>query len=535
MAKKKKKQDMKSEGSMQLPSSPAQQHELSRIPSEVFDVIGSPIVAALLVDGRIPETSRALLSADTMHANSVSTGVVCGIALGDCPVSAPSNKQASGFAPASNAEDLLALTPVCVSEALGAVPNKDVADYILVGELWPGVKLQKGAIQLSGALLGAMGHPPVGSTILIYKLEFAKESVACKLNLSVVFRATDNEDSKQSLVVSGRDRSEISSPAALASGGSALPQSKEQVVHRADPKNKQVEWLQDTLNQPSARQTKVLSEVVLRQLNERWLLQHSYVPITLLGSSVLVKVDTVVGNTHSDELKYFHVIGSSTKVVFAKTQSSSDHPGDTMSTDRHRDEKADTEFLEKVREHAIESLQGSSRDVGGEAAVRSARNGLNSMKKIINENLGGLFEYQKLLQSLIIMPLKHPEIFQLYGLKPPKGVIFHGPPGTGKTFLACEAARQAGAQFFVVNGPDVMSEFYGGSEASLSAVFRAAQACSPSVIFLDEVDALMPSREHNQGMQVLVCCLNSDFPVAFNLGNSVFMNMVHYQRLWILS
>lgn len=500
MAKKKKKQHVKLGESAQSSCPSAQQSCQRRIPADVLENLGPPVAAALLVDGRILETSRALLSADTMHANTLSTGVPCGIAVADCPASVPSVKQVSGFAPTLDSEDVLTLTPVCVSEAFGAVSNNDIADYLVVGELWPGAKLQKGTIQLSGDLLESMGKPQAGSTILIYKLEFAKESVASKLNLRVSVETMMSDVYKHPLEVSDGDEIKKSSSVASAAQDNAPLEPKQNTEHAVGIRNNQAEWLQDALNKPNTRQAKVLSEVVLRQLNQRWLLQYSNVPITVLGCPVLVQVDATLTSTDPNGHFYFRVIGNSTKVAFQPAHSSSCHSDDAMNTEISQNEKAEAEFLDRVREQALGSLLGSSRDIGADAAVRSAKSGLNSMRKIVHENLGGLSEYQKLLQSLIIMPLKQPEVFQYYGLKPPKGVIFHGPPGTGKTFLACEAARQAGANFFVVNGPDVMSEFYGGSEASLSAVFRAAQACSPSVIFLDEVDALMPTREHNQGI-----------------------------------
>ncbi len=92
-----------------------------------------------------------------------------------------------------------------------------------------------------------------------------------------------------------------------------------------------------------------------------------------------------------------------------------------------------------------------------------------------------------------------PELFQRYHIRPPRGVLLYGPPGSGKTVLARAAAQAAGAQLFVINGPDILSEFLGESEAALRAIFAAARAVAPSVIFIDEIDAIAPAREGGGG------------------------------------
>jgi transitional endoplasmic reticulum ATPase len=115
------------------------------------------------------------------------------------------------------------------------------------------------------------------------------------------------------------------------------------------------------------------------------------------------------------------------------------------------------------------------------------------------EDLGGLHEEIKLVREMIELPLKHPELFERLGIEPPKGVLLHGPPGCGKTLLAKAVANESGAKFFVINGPEIMSKFYGESEENLRKIFEQAEKSAPSIIFIDEIDAIAPKREEVRG------------------------------------
>jgi transitional endoplasmic reticulum ATPase len=100
---------------------------------------------------------------------------------------------------------------------------------------------------------------------------------------------------------------------------------------------------------------------------------------------------------------------------------------------------------------------------------------------------------------MVELPLRHPELFQRLGIDPPKGVLLHGPPGCGKTLLARAVANESEANFFSINGPEIMSKFYGESEARLREIFQQAQQNAPSIIFIDELDAIAPKREEVTG------------------------------------
>ena len=115
------------------------------------------------------------------------------------------------------------------------------------------------------------------------------------------------------------------------------------------------------------------------------------------------------------------------------------------------------------------------------------------------EDIGGLTEEVKKVREMVELPLKHPEIFERLGIDPPKGVLLHGPPGTGKTLLAKAVANESEANFILLNGPEIMSKFYGESEKKIRQIFEDAEKNSPSIIFIDEIDAIAPKREDAQG------------------------------------
>jgi len=115
------------------------------------------------------------------------------------------------------------------------------------------------------------------------------------------------------------------------------------------------------------------------------------------------------------------------------------------------------------------------------------------------EDIGGLGRELQHVRELIELPLKHPELFDRLGIDAPKGVLLYGPPGTGKTLIARAVASESSARFFSVSGPEIIDKFYGESEAHLRRVFMDAQKSAPSVIFLDELDAIAPKRSEVWG------------------------------------
>ncbi len=126
-------------------------------------------------------------------------------------------------------------------------------------------------------------------------------------------------------------------------------------------------------------------------------------------------------------------------------------------------------------------------------AVEVSKDGV--FPEVTYEDIGGLTDEVKKIQEMVEVPLKHPEIFERLGIEPPKGVLLHGPPGTGKTLLAKAVANESEANFILLNGPEIMSKFYGESEKKIRDIFEEAEKNAPSIIFIDEIDAIAPKRE----------------------------------------
>ncbi|MEM2320801.1 MAG: CDC48 family AAA ATPase [Candidatus Bathyarchaeia archaeon] len=124
---------------------------------------------------------------------------------------------------------------------------------------------------------------------------------------------------------------------------------------------------------------------------------------------------------------------------------------------------------------------------------------VREVPRITYEDIGGLKEEIRKIREMVELPLKYPELFERLGIEAPKGVLLYGPPGTGKTLLAKAVANETNAAFFSISGPEIMSKYYGESEERLREIFRQAEESAPSIIFIDEIDAIAPKREEVTG------------------------------------
>ncbi|MBS3794498.1 MAG: CDC48 family AAA ATPase [Candidatus Thorarchaeota archaeon] len=119
--------------------------------------------------------------------------------------------------------------------------------------------------------------------------------------------------------------------------------------------------------------------------------------------------------------------------------------------------------------------------------------------QVTYEDIGGLSKELQRIREMVELPMKSPDLFKRLGIEPPKGVFLRGPPGTGKTLIAKAVANESGANFQAINGPEIMSKFYGESEQKLREVFEEAEKNAPSIIFIDEIDSIAPKRAEVTG------------------------------------
>ena len=147
----------------------------------------------------------------------------------------------------------------------------------------------------------------------------------------------------------------------------------------------------------------------------------------------------------------------------------------------------------------VKVTQMTDVEVQQEPVDVSKLEGVKTFVDVTYEDIGGLKEEVKKVREMIEIPLKRPELFERLGISPPKGVLMHGPPGTGKTLLAKAVANESDAYFITINGPEIMSKYVGGSEERLREIFEEAEENAPSIVFIDEIDAIAPKREEVTG------------------------------------
>jgi len=129
----------------------------------------------------------------------------------------------------------------------------------------------------------------------------------------------------------------------------------------------------------------------------------------------------------------------------------------------------------------------------------SAETAVDRKVRVTYEEVGGLMQEVKAMREIVELPLRHPELFSRLGIEPHSGILLYGPPGCGKTLLAKVLASESEANMFLINGPEIMNKYYGETEAKIREIFKEAKDNSPSIIFIDEIDAVAPKREEAYG------------------------------------
>lgn len=169
--------------------------------------------------------------------------------------------------------------------------------------------------------------------------------------------------------------------------------------------------------------------------------------------------------------------------------------------------KGDT-IMFNVMGNKIE-LKVSSYQPSGEAVIMTSStvvkinekpaNASSDIPQVSYDDIGGLDNEIKKIREMVELPLRHPELFKRLGIEAPKGVLLHGPPGTGKTMLAKAVAGETSSNFTYIGGPEIIGKMYGESEEKLRNIFKEAEENSPSIIFIDEIDSIAPKRDEAQG------------------------------------
>jgi SpoVK/Ycf46/Vps4 family AAA+-type ATPase len=256
---------------------------------------------------------------------------------------------------------------------------------------------------------------------------------------------------------------------------------------KLEAKSKQELLVGECLNLGGDRMKCILQSLVYSSLKDTWLLRGNLYPFWFLDvylGAVVMPREGASESTQSSTNKPCSAIqfNSNTRIHVKFAAS--------------RGEKASKSSIAVDRGYtdlAVDAVSHLNDETIRLSVEKAALSGHRSLDSLRTESIS-LTQNARHLKSWVSHPLQNYEAFKKQGTLPPTGVLLHGPPGTGKTLLARWISREAGAKLFIINGSEVMSDFLGDSERCLSAIFEASKALSPSIVFIDEIDVLGPSR-----------------------------------------
>lgn len=265
--------------------------------------------------------------------------------------------------------------------------------------------------------------------------------------------------------------------------------------------------------------TEELRSYLLRTLDARVLLPGGSVCVSYFGRQCVLEVDSVTG-VDGETLRRMDgvAVDLSSRLEQLSVQESTPDPS-PLTPDGSQDPSPLTPVSTpcKLSDPALSPSEASFTDRSGRSSTDTFYTVCSSTtlslcdpgeqdeaeeggegSKVTYSMIGGLSGQLQVIRETIELPLKHPELFRNYGIPPPRGVLLYGPPGTGKTMIGRAIANEVGAHMSVINGPEIMSKFYGESEGRLRQIFTQASQRQPAIIFIDELDALCPKREGAQ-------------------------------------
>ncbi|GBG68646.1 hypothetical protein CBR_g3187 [Chara braunii] len=249
------------------------------------------------------------------------------------------------------------------------------------------------------------------------------------------------------------------------------------------------EWeaVQVLLTKGAEREKNLIGVMIARWLNGRHLLEDNVVVVSVCGKECVFRVQEahsvqgsrLLGGLHRSCIELFKLDHRTEIIISAVGEEAV--KGLSLTTAKEHTSVANKSGSRADNDAVLKAVAASKLEVvPGNAGFRM---------------VGGLSSQIAALREMVELPLKNPEMFGRYGIRPPRGVLLYGPPGTGKTLLAKAIANEFDASMYVINGPEIVSEYYGESESALQAIFADAERCAPSVIFIDEIDAIAPARQ----------------------------------------